>query len=242
MDKIADRLYALEPDQFVAARDKHQAEAKNDKELARAIKGLARPTRSAWLINQMVRHRRRDLEQLLDLGAELRKAQETLAGEELKQLSAQRRALLQQLAREGRALAKELGHPVSQTVEQEVSATLGAALADPKLAEKVRSGRLTKALSYSGFGDLESAVLYVPPRRPQAVAKKPRIDREKLARELEQSEQALTAAQAERDRAEQRIERLKTELGEAQSALEEAESALQAARKQRKNAEKRHRG
>jgi len=57
IDAVADRLYSLRPDEFIAARDAEVAAAKKagDREKAKMIGALRRPTVSAWLINALVR-------------------------------------------------------------------------------------------------------------------------------------------------------------------------------------------
>ena len=56
-DEIADKLYAMRPDEFAAARDEHVRRARADKlqPLARQLSALRRPTQSAWLINVLWR-------------------------------------------------------------------------------------------------------------------------------------------------------------------------------------------
>jgi hypothetical protein len=80
LESIADELYGLPPAKFTAARDSHAAAARRsgDRELAAAIKGLKRPTSSAWLVNLLVRRQRQQVEELLDLGTAMRQAQEHL--------------------------------------------------------------------------------------------------------------------------------------------------------------------
>src|ERR687883_513776 len=121
---------------------------------AAAIGALRRPSLAAWVVNALVRHRADEIEQLLALGEALRSAQEGLAGDQVRALGRQRQQVLAAVGRQARALARELGHPVSEDVGQEVEQTLGAAMADPEVAEAVRSGRLTSPSSYAGLGAL----------------------------------------------------------------------------------------
>ena len=53
--EVADELYALTPAEFTAARDERarQVRAAGQRDEAAAIKKLARPTASAWLVNQL---------------------------------------------------------------------------------------------------------------------------------------------------------------------------------------------
>jgi hypothetical protein len=154
VEDVAQRLYGLLPEEFTAARDEaaRDAKANGDRAKAASIAGLRRPSLAAWLVNALVRHRADEVEQLLALGDALRSAQLGLVGDEVRALSRQRQQLIAAVGRQARALARELGHPVSEDVGQEVEQTLGAAMADPAIAEAVRSGRLISPTSYAGLG------------------------------------------------------------------------------------------
>jgi hypothetical protein len=165
-DAIADELYATNPDDFVPARDDAVARAKDagDKELARAVARLRRPTKAAWLANLLARHRAEQLDGLLALAGDLADAQRTLDGATLRALSAQRNRLVAAMAREAGRLAAQAGDSAGDSVIRDVSGILEAALADPDVAADVRAGRLTRTVSYSGFG---------PAARPGAVQARP---------------------------------------------------------------------
>src|ERR687883_287321 len=154
VEDVAQQLYGLLPEEFTAARDQaaREAKANGDRTTAAAITGLRRPSLAAWLVNALVRHRADEVEQLLALGDALRSAQLGLVGDQVRTLSRQRQQLIAAVGRQARALARELGHPVSDDVGQEVEQTLGAAMADPAIAEAVRSGRLISPTSYAGLG------------------------------------------------------------------------------------------
>jgi hypothetical protein len=180
--QVADELYGLDPAEFTAGRDERarQARAAGDKDVGDAIKKLRRPTASAALLNRLVREAPGQVRDLLDLGEALREAQEALAGDELRSLSARRRPMIHAVAQEAKRLAAEAGRTVSDQVEREIEATLEAALADPAAAGALRSGRLTTALRYAGFGgvDVTDAVALpgaaaAPPAEP---ATRPRPD------------------------------------------------------------------
>src|SRR3954454_2258129 len=183
VEDVAQRLYALLPEEFTPARDlaAREARAAGDRATAKAISGLRRPSLAAWLVNALIRHRPAEVEQLLALGEALRSAQLGLVGDEVRQLSRQRQQLIAAVGRQARALARELGHPVSDDVGQEVEATLGAAMADPEVAEAVRSGRLTSPTSYAGLGTPETEAPAPPPRLaaapPTPPAEPPRLPR-----------------------------------------------------------------
>ena len=154
LDKIADELYALRPDEFAAARDEQvrQARADGRPALARELNKLRKPTQSAWLINLLWRDQRDVMEQLLELGEALSQAQAHASGPELLRLTAQRRELESALLRQARALAEKAGVSVTAPMEREAQETLAAAVAMPEVADEVRSGRLVKPAAYAGFG------------------------------------------------------------------------------------------
>src|ERR687884_2035572 len=166
VEDVAQRLYGLLPEEFTAARDQaaREARANGDRARAAAIAGLRRPSLAAWLVNALVRHRQDEVEQLLALGEAMRSAQQGLEGDQLRALARQRQQVLAAIGRQARALARELGHPVSEDVGQEVEQTLGAAMSDPEVAEAVRSGRLTSPTSYAGLG-LDGDASTSAPRR-----------------------------------------------------------------------------
>jgi hypothetical protein len=61
LDEAAGELYGLPPEEFTAARKEREAAARGDgdRELARAIAGLGKPSTAAWVCNLLVRARPR---------------------------------------------------------------------------------------------------------------------------------------------------------------------------------------
>jgi hypothetical protein len=175
LEQITAELYALAPEEFTAARDGREREARaaGEAKLAADIRGLRKPTQAAWVLNLLAREQPEALGELLDLGASLREAQKKLQGDELRRLSAQRGQVVGALARDAMQVARAAGRPATTAVLREVEQTLEAALADPAAADAVRTGRLSSALSYAGFGTAaeEGAV---PKRAAKAPAGEPR--------------------------------------------------------------------
>lgn len=158
----AARLYALPLDQFTGARNSTARKAAQDgnKELAATLRRLPKPASVAWLVNLLVRHRRDEVEQVLELGASLKEAQAGLDRAQLHALGQQRQRLLAAVARQSLDVAAELGHDVGPAALPGVEQTLRAALADPAAAAAVLTGRLVRTLEASGWDpvDLEGAV------------------------------------------------------------------------------------
>lgn len=228
--EIADRLYASSPETFVAERDKLVAEAREagDKDRAAAIGKLRKPTVAAWLVNLLALRRPDLLADLVELAGQLRDAQRELRGEQLRELSAQRRAAVDALVAQARALAvaeqPELAR--AKLPLSDVEATLTAALAEEDVAEQVRSGRLVRSVAYTGFGEVPRPKLRLvtdaaPPTRRE------RVD----------PEQAVAAARTEMDKANAELERATAAEEEGARALAEAEAALAEAQQRRSAAE-----
>jgi hypothetical protein len=237
-DEVADELYAVAPEEFIAARRAREEEARveGDRVLATSISRLPKPSLAAWATNLLVREHRDEIVSLVELGGLLREAQESLAGAELKALSVQRNQLLAALSRQVVALARDHGHPVSSGIAGQVEETLRAAMADPDAGEAVLSARLTSSLSYSGLGTGERPDLRVvrtPPERPTPAKQPPTArttaeDRKRTAEERRRREEEAARREAE--------ERRRREIAEAREAAEDAartaEEATEAAERE----------
>ncbi|MGW4465629.1 hypothetical protein [Micromonospora sp. NPDC004704] len=155
---LVERLYTAPPDGFVVARTEAVAAARaaGDEATARQIAKLRKPTVAAWMVNLLAIRRPDLVADLVELAGELRTAQRELRGPQLRELSAQRRTTVSALVAQARALATEADSRLAagKLPLAEVEATLQAALADLDVAEQVRSGRLVRAASYAGFGEV----------------------------------------------------------------------------------------
>jgi hypothetical protein len=226
---VADELYALTPAEFTAARDERarQVRAAGQRDEAAAIKKLARPTASAWLVNQLARSAPDRLIRLYELGEELQEAQRTLDGDRLRELSAQRRQLISELLPVASDLAGQADQPASSAVLGEVRATLEAALADAGARAAVRSGRLTKALAYAGLGevDLTAALAVATP----PLSGTDRGGTGKAQRAADEAARAGGPRGAERPRGADAAQRAADAVQAVQDAADEAAAALEEA-------------
>lgn len=154
-DRVAEaaaELYAADPDSFTERRTALAAASKSagDAGAAKQIAALRKPTRAAWVVNQLVRADPQVSSRLAGLTESLQAAQRSRDGQRLRELSAERGALLDELTRQALAVVDLLDPPVA--LRDDVTATLGAALADPVVAEQLAAGTLTKAAHWAGFG------------------------------------------------------------------------------------------
>ena len=153
--EIADELYGLPQDEFTPARDARAKELRAEKELAAAVKRLKKPSVAAWVVNLFVRRASDQVEQVIAVGTALREAQDGMDGAELRALTRQRRQLTSAVTQQARTLAGDEGVKVTQSVADQVEATLTAAMLDPECAKAVRSGLLTAALSSTGVDSVD---------------------------------------------------------------------------------------
>lgn len=158
---IAEALYAGQPAAFVAERAARakQARTAGDRDLAAWITALPKPSAAASLVNRLVADGG-GLDRVLELGAELRAAQEQGDRDRLRALGAQRRDLLAEVTRSAAEQAEESGRKPSAAVLEDVQQTLQAVLIDDGAADAVRTGRLVHALTADGLdpADLTDAI------------------------------------------------------------------------------------
>ena len=105
LPSAVEELHSCDPDEFMARRTSLAAEARQsgDASVAKQIAGLRKPTRSAWIVNQLVRSRSGVTAELADLGDELRAAERALDGGRIRELSVRRRQLIDALVRQAYA-------------------------------------------------------------------------------------------------------------------------------------------
>ncbi|MFC6704441.1 hypothetical protein [Flexivirga alba] len=225
-ESTVEQLYAGPPGQFIAQRDAavKRARAAGDKEVADQLKALRRPTVAAALLNQLHRRDGARLDELLELGEQLRAAQSKLDVASMKSLSAQRNSLVSQLTSE---IADASDEPLSATVQEQLSDTLVAAVADAAAGRAVGSGRLVSGLRYSGFGDVDLQDAVAIPLRQPLEAPDDTPEDEPRAEETE-DETARRQAQQQAD-AEQQLAAAADALTAAQKAEESAQQSAELA-------------
>ena len=188
--------------------------------MAKKITALRKPTRSAWVVNRLVRSDPEVRSRLESLAADLRDAS---GGGRLRELTAARSKLVDDLTR---AALEGLPAPPA-ALREEVTATLDAAIADPEVAASL--GTLVRAARYAGFGSFAAGPPAPAPRKTKAPAE-PAAEREARRQErIAEAERALadadrdleSATSAERD-LEDSVRHLEAELADARQRLAEA--------------------
>src|SRR3954447_16230278 len=107
-DALIQRLYEEPPDGFVAARTAAINEAKQagDRETAKRLAALKKPTVAAWVVNLLALRRPELIEELVDLFAALRAPQRGWRGDQLREPTVRRRQVVSALVKAARQLAQ----------------------------------------------------------------------------------------------------------------------------------------
>ncbi len=242
--EAAAELYSGDPAGFIQRRGDLAAlaRASGDAAAAKAISRLRKPTRSAWAVNRLMREDPDVPARLSALGAGLRAAEGALDGHKLRQLSQDRRELIAALTRQALAVAGARDAPAA--FQEEVAATLSAAVADPQVAAELRAGSLVRPVQRSGFGfgvpagdeppdpagNGDAPRSAVRPKRSTAGRRRPGPGAGKQERAERQRAERERAERAERERAEQeRAEQERAEQERQRQAIAAAEKAVRAA-------------
>jgi hypothetical protein len=224
-EKKLDELFHGPLEEFTVARNElaKSLRSDGDREAADWVKGLQKPSRAAWLVNQLAVRKPKDVRRLLEVGEELRAAQEEMLSgsadrEKLREVGASERETIDSLLGTAEAIGRE--HGVGSQILDRVGESLQAATSDPEVAEAIEKGRLTREQRASGIG-----VVGAVPKAPARGRKKD--DREAADRRARQ-QQAKRRKEGERKlaTAEKRVEREQAKLKKARVAVEEAEQAV----------------
>jgi hypothetical protein len=163
-DSEVEGLYALAPEQFVAARDQlaRRLRSEGRRQEAAQVRALARPTVPAWALNQLARSLPAEIEDLVAVGAELRSAQDRAlsgrGGAQLRQAGERRREAVKALTERAGALLSDAGRDPAAHLAA-IASALEAAAVDEEAAAALCAGRLSKpperqsGFAESGFPD-----------------------------------------------------------------------------------------
>src|SRR5262249_17449533 len=143
---------AASPEEFTEHRKALAARARaaGDREAARQITALRKPTRAAWVVNQLVRAAPEAPGTLAGLAGRLRDAGPARDRLLPRAVSARPRTLIDDLS--GQAFSAAGLPDPPPALRDEVTGTLAAALADPDVAADLAAGTVTRAATWSGFG------------------------------------------------------------------------------------------
>ena len=231
LEDALDELYATEPGDFTARRNQLVKALRDEgrRDEADTVKALRKPTLPVWIVNQLARRRRRDVDLLLDAGHRARDAQRSVVAGKSADLEAaldQERLALRTLI----AAAREIDPDASASVLERVSRTLRAGAVTDAGRELLARGRLSEELESTGF---EGFAGVKPAKAKRAVAQPTRRDNAAARRRMKAAEEhekrvrhRLEEAEAKLERAQQDVDVLRAELEDAERAVSEARRKL----------------
>lgn len=241
----AAQLYAVPLAEFVASRKSLAAAAKTEAgpAAAKEILALRKPTVTAWAMNLVPRGDAAALADVVGLGARMRAAQSQLDTATLTAVRGERDAVLAAYVAAVVEAAEGEGTSLSAGAREEVRASAIAALADESASEALASGQLTRALSYSGFGEVDlsgavgvtssgSIMSVLKGGKPEAVPEPEERSPDELEDDDELTDEELAQAVADAKAAKARAKarrQAEAELAEAQAEMKRAQADLDAA-------------
>lgn len=155
-----DELYAAPMADFIATRARLASALKQagDKQGAADLKTAAKPTVSAWAVNQAVRRAPKGLARLLEATDDLRNAQLKAGGgesrERYQEAVAEHRQAVDELAAEAEKALTDSGQKVSVDLRERIVGNLRWAPQSPEGRPLLEAGRLIKDVGPQDFGAL----------------------------------------------------------------------------------------
>ena len=231
-EEAIDRLYKGPLEEFTAARNALAKELDSD-----WAKGLPKPTRAAWLVNQLAARKAAEVAELLVLGRELRAAQEemltgSIDRDKLRETAQREQRAVESLTRAAEAIGRE--HGAGAQILTRVGETLQAAAGDPVLAEAIERGRVVREQRAASVGLLVTAA---PAPRSGRKRSKDREAAERRARQQQAkrrkaTERKVATAERELERERAKLERARETVEGAERRVHEAELDAHAARRE----------
>jgi hypothetical protein len=237
-EEALDALYQGPLEEFTASRNELAKSLRSDGDATAAdrVKGLQKPTRAAWLVNQLSARKADEVASLLESGRALRAAQEEmLAGstdrEKLREAARRERQAVDSLLRTAESIGRE--HGVGAQVLTRVGETLQAASTDPEVAEAIERGRLTREQRAASIGLVGPATPSRPATRKQGKDREAgeRRARQQQAKRRKEAERKLAAAEKRLERERTALERARENVEESEQRVHDAELDAHAARR-----------
>ena len=235
--KELDQLFHGPLEEFTPARNELAKSLRSDgaAEAAGWVKELKKPSRAAWLVNQLSVRKPKDVQQLLAAGRELRAAQEDMLSgsadrDKLRKAAASEQKAIESLLGTAEAIGRE--HGVGAQMLTKVEDTLRAASADPEVAEAIEKGRLLREQRASGIGLVGALAASPPPRRGKKDREADdRREREQRARRRKEAERKLATAEKKLEREQAKLDTAREKVADAERSVHDAELDAHAARR-----------
>jgi len=230
LELAIDRLFQTPLSEFIAARNELASSLKKrgDTEGSKRVKQIAKPSLSAWAVNQLYWTARSVLDAVITAGDDYRRAQRAVLSGDTRTLEEEedrRRAAIDEAERRAVSLLHQHGQDASPTHLRRIRTTLEALASYGSDNPSPVDGRFTADLDAPGFAALTTLGPIAP-----ATARSPEVSASETVEPEPPSALRPSAVQEdERERRAQRLEEAERELAEARVSLEEASKRLESA-------------
>lgn len=214
-----DALFSVPLTEFIPARNALAAQLKKGglADEANRVKALAKPTVSAWAVNQLYWKHRDSFDRLISAGQRFREAQAS----EMRRRGDERREALEDLVRRASAVLSDSGHSASADAIRRISTTLEAMSVYALLPDAPAPGRLTADVDPPGF---EALAALMPAPAPTARTEAPAEDTRKLE---EARQEEIAAAKLSLRDAEHMLKEARERFRTVNAAWEDAKKAVE---------------
>jgi hypothetical protein len=258
-DDDVDDLFRMPLTEFISARKTLATILKKEGRSLEAdrVKALAKPSVSAWTVNQLYWNHREPFDQLMLTGESIRQAQTGRGGKNLnlRALLDERREVLTQLSEFAETLLRDAGHNPALDMLRRIATTLEAMTAYASLPAGLSAGRLTRDIDPPGFDSFAafapaagSARQVAEPARikattksaPSAAKTQPAFSSAAETQRHKEARQAkLAAAKASLQKAKKSLVAARSTVKRLEAAQKQADGEAKEAEKRRREAERR---
>jgi hypothetical protein len=253
LDDDIDALFKLPLTEFVGARKALATRLKKNGSVSQAegVKALAKPSISAWTVNQLYWRHREAFDELIATGQRFQRAQASGKMVNMREALDARRESLSHLSDLATEALRDAAHNPSLDTLRRISTTLEALSVATSLSGRTTPGRLTHDIDPPGFDSLGSfapaAVLTRRAAEPLHVrSAKKAVTASREAKEAAAEADRLKNRQARINAAKALLQQTKKSLAAARAAArslegaqKKAEATIKEAAKQKREAEER---
>ena len=237
LDDDIDALFKLSLTEFISARKVLAARLKKNGFVSESedVTALAKPSVSAWTVNQLYWRRRESFDELIATGQRFRKAQVTGKMVNMREALDARRDALSHLSDLATEVLRDAGHNPSLDTLRRIGTTLEALSVATSLSDGATLGRLTADIDPPGFDSFGS---FTPSAGATKRAAKPSHASPAKKALTASGKTQKAAAEAGREKERQaRITNAKVSLQQARKSLNDARAAVKSLEGAQKRAE-----
>lgn len=237
LDDDIDALFKLPLTEFVGARKALAARLKQNGLVSEAegVKALAKPSLSAWTVNQLYWRHREAFDELIATGQRFRRAQTSGKMVNMREALDARREALSHLSDLATEALSDAGHNPSLDTLRRIGTTLEALSAATSHSEHPTPGRLTHDIDPPGFDSFGS---FTPSAGPTKRAAEPvHVSPSKKAFTASSKAQKAAAEASRRQARQARINAAKASLQQARKSVTAARAAVKSLEGAQKKAE-----